>query len=44
MAKKKLSLILDNELLKTLKKDALKKGIPVEEYIPKILEEYNYVQ
>ena len=44
MAKKELSLILDNQFLKTLKKDALKKGISIEEYIIKILKGFNNVQ
>ena len=44
MAKKELSLILDNQFLKTLKKYAFKDGISIEEYIIKALEEFNSVK
>ena len=44
MAKKELSLILDKEFLKTLKKDAFKKGISIEEYVIKVLEGFNNVK
>jgi len=43
MAKKELSLILDKELLRILKKDASKKGISIEEYVIKVLEGINNV-
>ena len=44
MAKKELSLILDTQLLKTLQKDAFKKGISIEEYVIKVLEGFTNVQ
>ena len=44
MAKKELSLILDKEFLKTLKQDAFKKGISIEEYVIKVLEGFNNVK
>ena len=44
MAKKELSLILDKQFLKILKKDAFKKGISIEEYVIKILEGFSNVQ
>ena len=44
MAKKELSLILDTQFLKTLQKDAFKKGISIEEYVIKVLEEFNNVK
>ena len=43
MAKKELSLILNKEFLKTLKKDAFKKGISIEEYVIKVLKGLNNV-
>ena len=44
MAKKELSLILDTQFLKTLQKDAFKKGISIEEYVIKVLEGFTNVQ
>ena len=44
MAKKELSLILNKEFLKTLKKDAFKQGISIEEYVIKVLKGLNNVK
>ena len=44
MAKKELSLILDKEFLETLKRDAFKNGISIEEYVIKLLERFNNVK
>lgn len=39
-----LSLILEEELLKNLKKNAAKEGMPIEEYVIKVLREFNSVK
>ena len=44
MNKKVLNLILEEEVLKDLKKNADREAISVEEYIRKILEGFNNVQ
>ena len=44
MSKKELSLILDEEFLKILKNNALKKGISIEEYVIKVLEGFINVE
>ena len=44
MAKKELSLILEKELFKTLKKNALNMGISIEKYVVKVLGEFNNVK
>ncbi len=44
MAKKELSLILDKEFLKTLKRDAFKNGISIEEYVIKVLQGFKDVK
>ena len=41
MNKKMLSLILEEKVLKNLKKYADKEGISIEEYVIKVLEEFN---
>ena len=43
MHKKVLSLILEEKVLKDLKKYAVKEGISIEEYVIKVLEEFNNV-
>ena len=44
MNKKVLSLILEEKVLKNLKKFAVNEGITVEEYVIKVLEEFNNVK
>ena len=44
MHKKVLSLILEEKVLKNLKKYAVKEGISIEEYVIKVLEEFNNVK
>ena len=44
MHKKVLSLILEEKVLKDLKKYAVKEGISIEEYVIKVLEEFNNVK
>ena len=44
MAKKELSLILDKEFLKNLKKYSARETISIEEYIIKVLEKFNNVK
>ena len=44
MNKKVLSLILEEKVLKILKKNAVKEGISIEEYVTKVLEEFNNVK
>ena len=44
MNKKVLSLILEEEVLKNLKKYAVREEVFIEEYIIKVLEEYNHVK
>ena len=44
MNKKVLSLILEEKVLKNLKKYAVKEGISIEEYVIKVLEEFNNVK
>jgi len=44
MNKKVLNLILEEEVLKDLKKNADREAISIEEYIRKILEGFNNVQ
>ena len=41
MNKKVLSIILEEKLLKNLEKYAFREGISIEEYVIKILEEFN---
>ena len=41
MNKKVLSLILEEKVLKILKKNAVREGISIEEYVIKVLEEFN---
>ena len=43
MNKKVLSLILEEKVLKILKKNAVREGISIEEYVIKVLEEFNNV-
>ena len=44
MNKKVLSLILEEKVLKILKKNAVREGISIEEYVKKVLEEFNNVK
>ena len=44
MNKKVLSLILETKVLKNLKKSAVSKGLSIEEYVIKVLEEFNNVK
>ena len=44
MNKKVLSLILEEKVLKNLKKYAVREGLSIEEYVIKVLEEFNNVQ
>ena len=44
MNKKVLSLILEEKVLKILKKNAAREGISIEEYVTKVLEEFNNVK
>ena len=44
MSKKVLSLILDKKVLKNLKKYATGEGLSIEEYVIKVLEEFNNVK
>ncbi len=44
MNKKVLSLILEEKILKILKKNAIREGISIEEYVIKVLEEFNNVK
>ena len=44
MSKKVLSLILEEKVLKILKKNAVREGISIEEYVIKVLEEFNNVK
>lgn len=44
MNKKVLSLILEEKILKILKKNAVREGISIEEYVIKVLEEFNNVK
>ena len=44
MHKKVLSLILEEKVLKNLKKYAVSEGISIEEYVVKVLEEFNNVK
>ena len=44
MNKKVLNLILEEEILKNLKKYAAKEGMSIEEYVIKVLEGFNNVQ
>ena len=44
MNKKVLNLILEEEFLKNLKKYALSEGLSIEEYVIKVLEEFNNVK
>ena len=44
MNKKVLSLILEEKFLKILKKNAVREGISIEEYVIKVLEEFNNVK
>ncbi|MDC3034958.1 hypothetical protein OA254_01660 [Prochlorococcus sp. AH-716-P05] len=44
MNKKVLSLILEEKVLKILKKNAVREGISIEEYVIKVLEEFNNVK
>ena len=44
MQKKLLSLILEEKVLKKLKKYAVREGISIEEYVIKVLEEFNNVK
>ena len=41
MSKKVLSLILEEEVIKNLKNYAVREGISIEEYVIKVLEEFN---
>ena len=43
MNKKVLSLILEEKVLKNLKKYAVNEGLSIEEYVIKVLEEFNNV-
>ena len=40
MSKQELSIILEEKILKNLKRYAVKEGISVEEYVIKVLEEF----
>ena len=44
MNKTVLSLILEEKVLKNLKKYAVREGISIEEYVIKVLEEFNNVK
>ena len=44
MAKKEISLIIEKEFLKTLKKEASKKCISIEEYVVNVLKGFNNVK
>ena len=44
MNKKVLSLILEEKVLKNLKKYAVREGLSIEEYVIKVLEELNNVK
>ena len=44
MNKKVLSLILEEKVIKILKKNAVREGISIEEYVIKVLEEFNNVK
>ena len=44
MNKKVLSLILEEKILKILKKNAIREGISIEEYVIKVLEELKNVK
>ena len=44
MNKKVLSLILEEKVLKNLKKYAVREGLSIEEYVLKVLEEFNNVK
>ena len=44
MNKKVLSLILEEKVLEILKKNAVREGISIEEYVIKVLEEFNNVK
>ena len=41
MNKQELSIILEEKILKNLKRYAVKEGISIEEYVIKVLEEFN---
>ena len=41
MIKQELSIILEEKILKNLKRYAVKEGISIEEYVIKVLEEFN---
>ena len=41
MNKQELSIILEEKFLKNLKRYAVKEGISIEEYVIKVLEEFN---
>ena len=44
MNKKVLSLIVEEKVLKNLKKYAVREGLSIEEYVLKVLEEFNNVK
>ena len=44
MNKKVLSLIVEEKVLKNLKKYAVREGLSIEEYVIKVLEEFNNVK
>ena len=44
MNKKVLSLILEEKVFKNLKKYAVREGLSIEEYVIKVLEEFNNVK
>ena len=44
MNKQELSIILEEKILKNLKRYAVKEGISIEEYVIKVLEEFNNVK
>ena len=44
MNKQVLNLILEEEVLKNLKKYAVREGLSIEEYVIKVLEEFNNVK
>ena len=44
MNKQKLSIILEEKIFKNLKRYAVKEGISIEEYVIKVLEEFNNVK
>ena len=44
MNKKVLSLILEEKVLKNLKKFAFSEGLSIEEYVKKVLKEFNNVK